>query len=158
MTGKIMIMRWVCIGLISFSLAGCARVSESRFNPFNWFGGDRETERLTPDVEVIEDDRPLVEQVVSVRIERAPGGAILYAVGLPPTQGYWLADLLPDPDRSDLGRLAYQFRILPPDTATRVSTPASRSVTAAIFLSDQTLAGTSTVDVYGATNARSVSR
>lgn len=153
-----MIKRWVLMGLVVASVTGCARIAESNFNPLNWFGNDRAAESLTPDVIEVTDDRPLINEIASVRIERTPGGAILHAVGIASEQGAWLADLVIFPERTGGGTLAYQFRILPPNQTTRVSTQASRQVSAALFLSDQRLETVRAVEVYGATNARTVRR
>ena len=135
-------------------LAGCSRISESRFNPFNWFGRDREVRVET--VEVIADPRPLVAQVTSVSVEQTPGGAILRAVGLPPRQGYWSPALIENA-RGD-GVLSFQFRLAQPLQSTRVSTQRSREVVVATFLSDQSLAGVREIRVLGAQSSRAVSR
>lgn len=154
-----MVRRLLLGSLVLLAVASCGRLAESRLNPFNWFGRDREAEGLTPvTVETRRDTRPLVELVVSVRMDRAPGGAILHAVGLPPVQGYWDSELVLDAGRSSASRLIYQFRIRPPLRPVRVSTPRSREVTAALFLSEQTLAGIGEVQVLGAGNARAVGR
>lgn len=140
--------------LILGVLAGCGRLGESRLNPFNWFGRDRE---ITPVVVIAaEDPRPLVAAVTTVRIERAPGGALLTAVGLPPRQGYWAPALLPV--SGPPGTLSYQFRLEPPAEPTRVSTPQSREVTVGTFISDQRLFGIREVRVLGAQQSRSVRR
>ena len=142
--------------MVLATAAGCGRIADSRLNPFNWFGRDRAIETTAPEVRVAVDPRPLVDQVVSVSIEQAPGGAILRAMGLPPTQGHWGAALV----RSDSqpGVLVYQFRLVPPRTRTRVSTPQSRQVIVAAFLTDQTLAGVREVQVLGARSSRAVRR
>ncbi len=142
--------------MVLATAAGCGRIAESRLNPFNWFGGDREIQTTAPEVRVAVDPRPLVDQVVSVSIEQAPGGAILRAIGLPPTQGHWGAALVPDNARP--GILVYQFRLVPPPTRTRVSTPQSRQVIVAAFVSDQTLAGIREIQVLGAQSSRAVRR
>lgn len=144
--------------LLLATVAGCGRFRESRLNPFNWFGRDQAVDTLTPEVGVARDGRPLVDQVLSIEIDRTAGGAILRAVGLPPIQGHWDADLVLDAERTGDGVLAYQFRLRPPFGATRVSTQASREVVVATFLSDQRLTGVREVQVLGARSARSVRR
>lgn len=135
-------------------LAGCATVSESRFNPFNWFGQDEEVTPVA--TRVITDPRPLVAQVTSVSIDPVPGGAIIRAVGLPPQQGYFAGALVQQ--SAGPGILSYGFRVVPPFETTRVSTEASREIVVGLFVSDQTLAGARQIQVSGATNARAVRR
>jgi len=140
--------------------SGCATVSESRLNPFNWFGGSQDTTTAefvapaTPD-----DNRPLISQVTEMRIDRAPGGAIVHAVGLPPVQGYWAADLSPADDVEDqIGVLVLNFVTIPPSTQQPQGSTQSREITAALFLSDQDLVGVRTIIVRGSQNQRSSRR
>lgn len=146
------------IGLVAIvALAsGCGRFAESRFNPFNWFGGDEETEVREVEVATVRDPRPLVAEVSRISIEPAPGGAILRAVGLPATQGHYDGALIEAPTAP--GALAFQFRLMPPPVATRVSTVRSREVVVALFLSDQTLQGVREIRVFGAGNGRAIRR
>ena len=143
---------------VTVLLTGCGRLSESRFNPFNWFGRDEPVETVIPGSELERDPRPMVEQVSSLTLEKTPGGAILRAVGLPPTQGYWDAALLLDETRSVDGRLVYQFRLQRPGTQQRTATEPSREVLTAVFLTDQTLAGVREIQVLGVTGSRAVRR
>jgi hypothetical protein len=137
-------------------LASCG-ISETRLNPFNWFGGGDETTSAEP-VQVVEraDRRPLVAEITQLVIERTPGGAIVRVTGLPPTQGWYGADLVNvNPDGAPLdGVLSYSLRAEPPKTPTRVSTQQSRELTAAVFVSDITLAGVRVIQVTGAQNSR----
>ncbi len=143
---------------VAVLVTGCGRVAESRFNPFNWFGRDEPVQTAAPGSLVERDPRPLVTEVSSVTIERTPEGAILRAVGLPPTQGYWDPALLYDETRSSPGRLVYQFRLAQPETRQRTATEASREVTTALFLSGQTLAGVREIQVLGVSGSRAVRR
>ena len=97
-----------------------------------------------------------MDQVSRIAIDTAPGGAILRAVGLPPTQGYFEGALVLT--RSEPGVLTYAFRIVPPTAASRVSTERSREVVVGLFLSDQTLEGIREIRVQGARNARGLRR
>lgn len=154
--------RLIATLLIASLLAGCGAARESRLNPFNWFGGSQEEQiGLTPDdlVERI-DNRPLIDQVTSLRIERVQGGAIVHAVGLADTQGSWEADLvLENRGRVDEnGALILQFKAFPAVRPTRQGTEASREVVTGTFLSDQTLAPARQITVRGQRNARSSRR
>ncbi len=138
-------------------LTGCA----TKLNPFNWFkrGSTQETLTELPDPTVIIDPRGLVQQVVSMSVEKTPGGAIIRATGLPPTQGYWDAELIAENDEKPVkGVLTYQFRIEEPIDFQPVSTPQSREVVVARFVSNIKLQGVSQIRVVGAKNARSTRR
>ncbi|MEM1389276.1 MAG: hypothetical protein AAF748_09910 [Pseudomonadota bacterium] len=146
------------IGLVALGmLAGCGRVAESRLNPINWFGP---SETVEADTETTPSDpRPLVAQVTDLRLERVPGGVIVRASGLPERQGFFGAELVARNDGlPEDGVLSYQFRVVPPATATRAGTPQSRELIVGVFLSDQSMAGVRRIRVSGATNALAVSR
>ncbi|PWK62221.1 hypothetical protein [Roseicyclus mahoneyensis] len=136
------------------SLAACG----SRLNPFNWFGGDRE-ERIVAR-EVVEttpgDQRQLVAEVVDLAVDPTPQGAIVRAMGRPPVQGFWEAELV-EVERTE-GAIVYEFRVFPPLSQTREGTPQSREVVVAANLSNFDLSGIRTVTVIGAQNRRTVSR
>ncbi len=133
-------------------LALTAAVGCSRLNPVNWFGKSSPTPVVVvTDAPAPQDPRPLIQQVASLRIEETPDGAIVRAVGVAPTQGYWQAALLPR--RVTDGVLVYDFRAVPPITAMPVSTQASREVTVAAGVDRATLAGVRQIVVQGASNA-----
>lgn len=155
-----MIRPLLASAVVVLSLSGCDGVRESRVNPFNWFGQSQE-ETLAPRTgwrrEL--DNRALVAQVSDMAVERFPGGAIIRAEGITPTQGWWDAELVAENDGRPVdGVLTYDFRIAAPRTETRVSTPQSRSVSAAVRISDRRLEGVRMIVVRGAGNARSVRR
>jgi len=133
-------------------LTGCA----SKFNPFNWFrGSNEETLKELPDPNVIIDHRGIVDQVTQLTIEKTGGGAIIHAVGLPPTQGYWDAELVPlNGEHPVNGVLTYQFRIQQPVGFERQSTTQSREVVVGHFVSNFKLNGVSQIRVVGTRNAR----
>ncbi|SDJ41825.1 hypothetical protein [Aliiruegeria lutimaris] len=154
----------IVAGLVAvLVLTGC----QSRYNPTNWgwFSGSQsgtlEPRKGYPsDV----DPRNLVSQVTSMQIDQVPGGAIVTAVGLPPTQGYWNADLI-STYKTETGAVApkdgviqLEFVIAPPRQQRNVVNTASREVSAGTFLSDQTLRGVRTIRVIGQNNQRSSNR
>ncbi len=142
----------------TIAVTGCSRIRESRLNPFNWFGKSKSEQVQVVDG-VPQDPRPLVAQVTALEVARQPGGAIVRASGLPPTQGWWQADLLPVNDGvAEDGTLTYRFVVSQPLEPRRVSTPQSREVTAAVYLSDIRLQEVRQIVVQGASNSRSVSR
>ena len=98
-----------------------------------------------------------MQQVVSLEVAQTRSGAIISAVGLPPTQGFWEADLVRVPT-DDPSVLLLDFRILPPITPEPVGTQPSREVLAGTTYSTQDLAGIRTIVVQGEMNRRSVSR
>ncbi len=139
-------------------LSGCATVSESRLNPFNWFGSDDE-ETLDP-IAVENERRPLVSEITNLVIERTPGGAIVRVTGLTPTQG-WFAPALVNLDpfgNAVNGVMSYSFRAVPPEQTTRVSTVQSRELSAAVFISNAALRDVRVIQVTGARNSRAARR
>lgn len=145
----------ITVLILATLLSGCARVRESRFNPFNWAGSSRQAETVLYTAPT--DARGLVAEVTLAKLEPYPGGAILRATGLPPTLGYWQADLVALP-MAEEGRLVYEFRIAPPPAPVAAGTPYSRQVTVAVAISTIKLSGVTSIVVQGAGNALSVRR
>ena len=145
--------RLVLLGAMS-ALAGCSTIGRSRFNPLNWFGSD-DDESLAP-IETEDERRPLVREITSLVIERTPGGAIVRATALPPSQGWFAPELvgLQDDNRPVEGVLSYGFRAVPPETPTRTSTRQSRELSAALFLPNTVLDRVRVIQVTGAQNSR----
>lgn len=139
--------------------AGCSAVSGSRLNPFNWFGRSEEVAVSDAAPAHLADPRPLIDQVTALTVDPTPGGAILRATGLPPTQGYYDAALVSVSDDEPVdGVLEYRFVAFPPATPARVSTPQSREIVVGRVLSRQDLAGVTEIRVTAAQNARAVRR
>lgn len=125
---------------------------------FGWFTQEEPVEMLN-DVNVITvaDDRPLVESVEALVVERLPGGIIVRATGLPPMQGWYDAQLVRETRTSaGPGVVVYSFRARPPRTPTRVSTQQSRELVAGAFLSNLELAGVTSIRVQAAGNVGTV--
>jgi hypothetical protein len=142
--------------LIALILAGCGGFRDSKLNPFNWFGRSQEVEKVALPV-VPDDPRGLVATVLSLTVEETAGGAIIRATGISPTQGYWDAELVEQP-LDENGRLVLEFRIFPPVESKAVSTPQSREVVVALFLSNIKLDQVTEIIVQGESNARSARR
>ena len=127
----------------------------SRLNPFQWF--KRSAPVAVVATETPADPRPLVADVLSMKIEAYPGGAIIRATGLPPTQGYWSAELIPQPV-DEKGTLVLEFHVFPPAGAAAGVNQQSREITVAYNLSDTRLQAVNQIVVQGANNARASSR
>ena len=152
---------------IAVSLSGCARIAESSLNPFNWFGNSTadaattapaEIRPLVPEgrrVQVVE-GRQLMQNIATLRIDRAPGGAIVHSMGIAATQGYFNAQLVLASIEN--GVMTLDFRAEVPAGFQAVGSERSRQISAAYTLTTQELAGISTVRVQGAQNARSARR
>lgn len=152
--------------LVLSALGGCARLSESRVNPFNWFGNDRgalaqtaspsaEQRPLVPanrQVTVI-DQRSLIETISVLSIERTPSGALVRATGLAPTPGYYNGELV----RTGIenGVLSLAFRAQRPAEPQLGPNDRARQITAALALSQAELSGIRSIRVEAAQNARS---
>ncbi len=143
-------------------VSACGQIRESRFNPTNWFGRTAAPTTLAPAggyVAPVEDPRPLVDQITQMSVEPFPGGVIVRATALQPTQGWWDAALIPVNEARPVdGVVTFRFVAAPPPAPTRVSTPQSRELTAAVYVSDARLAGARQVTVISATGARSAGR
>lgn len=114
-------------------------------------------ERLEPVPEAADfDPRDLVTSVTSARRDRLPGGVIVTATGLPPSQGWWAAELVPLEAETDSSTLAFEFRIARPRGLQPPGSPQSREVVVALFLSDQRLQGIRDITIIGTQNRRSV--
>lgn len=148
--------RLTALLLTTLILAGCGGLRDSRLNPFNWFGRSEEAEKVALPV-ATEDPRGLVATVLTLNVDETAGGAIIRATGLPPTQGYWDAELVEQPIDEN-GRLVLEFRIFPPSERAAVSTQVSREVVVALYLSNIRLAQVSEIIVQGADNARATRR
>ena len=140
---------------MTLTLADCGRIRESRFNPFNWFGHSRATAQAAATTPTEKSDgRQLIPQVTTLNVEKVQGGAIIRAAGLPPTQGWWDAELVAENrGRPTDGVLTYRFLVFQPTDATRVSTPQSRELTVATFMSDIKLADVIKIIVQGESNS-----
>ncbi|MFD1344204.1 hypothetical protein [Litorisediminicola beolgyonensis] len=150
-------------------LTSCGRISQSRFNPLNWFGAGQSVPVQTSDgtnpllpqrnraVSVFRTEREEVAtgfpiaQVTELLVERRPGGAIIRATGVAERAGPWNARLTPV-ETGEAGVLAYSFDVLLQSGPAAV--PArTRMVTVARALTDQELAGITTIRVSGRSNA-----
>ena len=145
------------------SLSACG-FGQSRLNPLNWFGRSKEvpvasapatTTNGTPVKDEV--DRQLVQSVTSMSVEPYPGGAIITATGLPPSQGWWKAELVALPV-DDKGVLVLEFRVAQPPEPWPAGTEWSREITAGYSLSNIKLQNISEIVVQGATNARASRR
>ena len=127
---------------------------------FSWLTQEEPVELLDEiDFVEIAEDRPLVQTVDTLVLERLPGGVIIRATGVPTTQGWYDAQLVREGGAAaGTGVAVYSFRARPPEGATRVSTQQSRELVAGAFLSDIELAGISSVRVLSASNSRTVGR
>lgn len=146
----------IAILVLATGLAGCGGFRESRLNPLNWF---RPAEQAFVGELYVrpEDPRALVAEVTDLTVEPHATGAIIRATGLPPSQGYWEAELVALPLDAE-GRLVFEFRIFPPPAPLPAGTPRSREITVATSLSTRRLEGVSAIVVQGASNALSSRR
>jgi hypothetical protein len=145
--------------ILTVALCGLVGGCESNLNPVNWFGGGTAPEPVLAPDGVPVDIRPLIDEVTGVVLERAPGGVILRATGLPATMGYWNAALVPvDPDLrpDENGILAFDFRALPPPAPQPQGRPAAREIVTGQFLTTQTLRGVRVISVRAERNTRDV--
>ncbi|KPQ13901.1 MAG: hypothetical protein HLUCCO18_16515 [Rhodobacteraceae bacterium HLUCCO18] len=138
---------------LCLSLAACG---ESRLNPFNWFGGEREERITVTEVERPGDPRPLVAEITGLAIEPTTSGAILTATALTETSGHWRPGLVLVSGED--GAASYEFRAAPPPEGATQGTGRSREIVAAVALGPDELRGLRSITVIARTNRRSVER
>ncbi|SEM94374.1 hypothetical protein SAMN04488103_102514 [Gemmobacter aquatilis] len=143
------------LSLVMF-VSACGSFQDSRLNPFNWFGGAEPAAPALPAAKPA-DPRPLAARIIELKVEPMPGGAIVRATALPPTQGYWDAELVAL-DLGEDGVQIYEFRLIPPIEPLPAATPRSRQVTAAAYLSSVALGPIRAITVQGAENGLSSRR
>ena len=137
--------------------AGCARLADSRFNPVNWFGGSQEeaTTLIPSDANyrAPTDTSVQIAELVSMKVDRMPGGAIVTAEGIAPIQGFWEPRLV-SAQSDAAGAITLDFRIQRPYRQHPAGAVATRTVSAGIYLSDVELQGVNSIIVRGATTQR----
>ncbi|WP_193141066.1 MULTISPECIES: hypothetical protein [unclassified Meridianimarinicoccus] len=108
---------------------------------------------------IVTDSRRPVATITDLRIAPSPGGVIVQANGLPPTQGYWDLELVRvGEDAAPASEIRLEFRARPPIGETAVGTAESRDLEVATFLSNHELAGVSRITVIGQSNSRTARR
>ena len=138
---------------LALSVGACASVRDSRLNPLNLFGPGRQATAPIASGPGV-DGRPLVARVTRLDVTPNAGGVVIEARGLPASQGFHDAALVPLADGEPVGGvLTYQFRVQPPEVAARQGPPASREVVVGAAVSSLALAGVETIRVEGAVNA-----
>lgn len=138
-------------------LQACGGGFSSRLNPFNWFKRSGPADLVVIESGTPADPRPLVDRVISLNIDSYPGGAIVRATGLPPTQGWWDAELVARPVDEN-GVLVYDFHVFPPRGQAAPGPQQSREIAVAANLTTRNLANISQIVVQGANDARSARR
>lgn len=143
------------------AVSGCARISDSRLNPLNWFGQSTsgqvtnagELRPLVPENRAtkIVDGRGLVQSVSSLFVERTPSGAIVRATGIVTGANPFNAQLVPV--SLENGVYTFEFRVEASQAA-----GGRQSITAARALTMADLAGVRTIRIQSATNQRSSKR
>lgn len=146
-------LRAALLVTVLLSLAAC----DSRINPLNWFGGEREQRiAVSPDATGGGEDldgRLLAAEVTQLSVEQTTAGAIVRVTGVTPAQGYFNAELVLV--EATETQLAYEFRVAPPLDA---GTSGLQTISVGTELSVGELAGIRTITVIAQSNRRSVGR
>ena len=173
-----MIKPVTCAVVVVALVSGCSGFRDSRANPVNWFGGGRTgpapvaqdpsaANPLIPaerpglfgradDLAAIDLSTPIT-QITELRAERIPGGVIVRASGVDPVQGAYNVFLRRVQD-SPSGVLAFSLQRELPSRPQAGGSDFSRTVTAAIRLTDQDLEGIRQIRVEGQQNALTTRR
>lgn len=158
--------------LSALVLSSCGAVRDSRLNPMNWFGRSTsepvvqqgEVNPLIPrrrsSIFRAEKESAyggwLVAEVSELTVERRPGGAIIHATGVADYQGPYDLKLVKLDSETGEGVLTYELKAYQPLGG--VGSEWSRTVSAAVWLTDNDLAGIGTIRVKGARNIRTARR
>lgn len=138
---------------VILSLAAC----DSRINPLNWFGGDREERvRIDPSApaqNAVVDGRALVTEITQLSVEQTTTGAIIRATGVTPSQGYFDAELVLIEETET--SVVYDFRVAPPEGR---ATAGLQQIAVGTELTVGELAGIRSITVVAQNNRRSVGR
>ncbi|MDG4647548.1 hypothetical protein P6F26_03765 [Roseibacterium sp. SDUM158017] len=146
-------LRALTVLALCTSLAACG---QSRLNPFNWFGGEREERITVNETGRPADPRPLVAEVTSLAIEATTSGAILTATAMTERTGYWQPALI-EVERAE-GAIVYEFRAAPPPAGGTAGAAPTRQIVVATTLGRDDLEGLRSVTVIARENRRSVNR
>ncbi|MCL3882788.1 hypothetical protein [Marivita sp. GX14005] len=158
------------------ALTGCGTISESRFNPVNWFGpsepdpaalnpAESATNPLIPArrMSIFRRTQPdaftgrHIADIAELSIEPRPGGAIIRATGVASRAGPFDVRLIVDEAASTEDAIVLDMRALQ-QAGPRGVGPQARQVTAARWITDQDLRGIRSITVRGAQSARTVRR
>ena len=140
----------ILVTVVGLTLVGCGK---SNLNPLHWFAKARKGTQVEVYVAPV-DPRGLIDKVVSLQIEPIRSGLLVRATGLPPTQGFWDAELVALPNDGS-GQLVFEFRIFPPTVAAPEGSKPSREITAVASVTKFDLDGITSIEVKGAQNAMS---
>lgn len=146
-------------------LTGCANIGIS-FIPVNWFSSSimaqLDTNGQPPTLipsnhrTAVIDNRTLVQSIISLNVDPTPTGAIVSAVGVAQTKGYFNAELVSNNITN--GVLELEFRVQTPTSLAVPGTIQSRKISAAYFINRSDLLTISSVQVTAETNARTSNR
>ncbi len=159
------------------TLSACGGWRDARGNPANWFGKSKEAPPPVEDTEIVnpliprDDDKVNffggpddevdlsvpVDSISEISIRPTPVGAIILATGQAKRLGAYSAHLAPD-EAAEPGTLSYTLRVIYPSVGTPIGTSATRSISAAITLTHQELAGIDRVIVAAEENAQETRR
>jgi hypothetical protein len=166
----------------ALTLTACGTIRDSAVNPVNWFGKGRSSPVAPKDPAV--PVNPLIptnekggifkkqrerdaiylgepiDQVTSLVIERVPGGAVIRATGVTAVQGVHSIQLTPTTKGITPidGVLSFRLEGIRPERTQGVGSVHTRTVVAAIALTDQELSEVGTIEVQAARNTQASRR
>lgn len=154
-------MKTVVLALVvaATALSGCGRVSESRLNPMNWFGGSRDEAPTLGPTQTSVDNRALVTQVTELSIEQTSTGALVRATGMMPTAGWWDPGLVAENHGRPVdGTLTLRFVAAAPSEPVVAANDQARRLIAVYPINIAILETISDIVVTGAENSRRARR
>jgi len=122
----------------------------------NWFGGSSEerVETTPAETPAVQRADQLVIEVLNLEAAPHPGGVIVTAKGLAPTQGYFEATLVEVAREGS--RVIYDFRAKPPLQPAPEGARVTRELITGLFITRQDLGQARQITVRGQNNQRSV--
>ena len=150
----------------SLLTTGCESTRDSKANPFNWFGGSKKEgnqsdaktalipkKKLTlftmKKTEAVYLGQP-IDKLSTLVVDEVPGGLLVQVTGMAQKTGFYNGQLIPL-DSADPAVRDYRFDIIQPTDTARGS-PASRTLSVAVYLTDQDLEAIRVIRVRGANN------
>ena len=160
------------------TLSACGGWRDARVNPRNWFGSSETVAVAAPEKNAnplipVEEDRAKIRvgrqdentdapafpitEIVDLRIDRTASGAFVVATGVAKRQCAYDAKLVSVKDAAG-STLIYTFEVSYPEAPTYAGNTATRTIRAAVHLSNQELRNVRKIRVEGETNARETRR
>jgi hypothetical protein len=149
----------------SLLTTGCESTRDSKANPFNWFGGSKKEVKKNDAEGALIPKKKLamfrmkkdavylgqpIDKLSTLVVDEVPGGLLVQVTGMAQKTGFYNGQLIPL-DSADPTVRGYRFDIIQP-ADTVGGSPASRTLSVAVYLTNQDLEAIRVIRVRGANN------